>query len=751
MRCALVAFVAAAVLAAQESAPTSRPAENRLAREKSPYLRQHATNPVDWYPWGEEAFERARRENKPIFFSSGYASCHWCHVMARESFENAEIAAYLNAHFVCVKLDREERPDVDRIYLEACLLLTGSGGWPLTAFLAPDRRPFYLATYLPPDDRDGVPGFLSIAKGAERVWREKGADVVEAAASFAEGFALRHLPTPAVEKLLADLERRAFAAVLAASSRPAAESRAEDAEPTAADEEADAWRARVVRAREELDRRRAASRPADLLVRTAARLNALEDVDIGGIGLQPKFPAVPNLFALLRASARSGAPEGRVQVERQLRAMLNGGIRDRLAGGWHRYAVDRRWETPHFEKMLYDQALMAQALLEAWQISGDAAYARAARETLDFCLRDLALQDGGFAAALDAESPGGEGAYYVWTRAELRQALSGEKYAALALWAGFEADGVKEDDAATLCERTPLADVAGILKTDAATAAARVDAACADLAAVRAKRPPPRRVDAAIAGWNALLVSALARAGGAWEDARYLKAAVELQGFLDAKLRGKDGLYLRRRAGGESAHRGDLSDQSFALLALLDLHEATLDPTWRARAAELASAIVATFGSEDGGLYDSVADDLPWRTRETTDEATPSAAGAAALGFARLALSTENAADRARAERLLAFLEPRGADSPADHPTTSVAADLLRGKAARAEFHGEASVGRMMAAGLRVGYRPFVVLTTAARNEPVERPFATVCVGTTCLEPAFDVRSLAARADSAVK
>jgi uncharacterized protein YyaL (SSP411 family) len=787
---------ASSAAASRSAAP--RPAEtrpaagrNRLGLEKSAYLRAHAEQPVHWYAWGEEAFAAARRENKPIFFSSGYASCHWCHVMARESFANAEIAAFLNEHFICVKLDREERPDIDRVYLEACVQLTGTGGWPLTAFLTPERRPFYLATYLPPDDRGEEPGFLSICRAVVKLWRDRAAELDEAGASFVEGFSLRHLPTSDLEALVRDLERRSFASVLAAASRPA------DSRETA-DEDADAWRVRVVRARDELERRRAAPVAGPSLLEAAAkRLRDLEDPEAGGFGLQPKFPATTNLSVLLRAGARSaagaagaagttapgaagggsnannpsgtggtggtggagaasnpaaaGGGEERAVVERQLRGMLRGALRDRLAGGWHRYAVDRHWLEPHYEKMLYDQALIAVAYLEAWQLGRELAYAATVRETLDFLRRAMRVPGGGFASAFDAESNGEEGAYYLWSRADLRATLDPASFAVVALWAGFEGDGVEEDRRASLGERVALDDVAGVLKLELPAARAALAAGLAKLATARAVRPAPKRIEAVITGWNALAVSAFARAALAFQDPELLAEAESALATIDRLLLSKDGLYRRRAVEGEAAFAGELADQAYVLLALLDLHEATLDRAYLGRAQALAAKIVAAYGAADGGLYDSTAADLPWRTREATDDAWPSGAGAALQGFVRLALMTAAEDDRTRAERLAAYLKPRAADSPADHGTVVVALDLLEGKSARVEIHGDAVVGRMLAAEVRGRFLPFTVVVRAIDETPVERPHAVVCIGKTCLEPAYDAAALNAALDSAFR
>ncbi|HYC78858.1 MAG TPA: DUF255 domain-containing protein, partial [Planctomycetota bacterium] len=547
------------------SAPASRPAW-RLAGEKSLYLRLHADDAVRWYPWGDEALAEARRLGRPIFLSSGYASCHWCHVMARESFRDPAVAALLDARFVCVKLDREERPDVDRVYLEACVNLTGRGGWPLTVFLTPDGLPFYATTYVPPDGDE--PGFGALVRALGDVWAERRDEVEASAEAATEAFSLPHLSTRQLDARIADLERRRMEVLLdaGAASRPASGADVDGAASrpeSDAERLADRLRARIERLREARAARATGAPTPDgaaLLARCAARLLALEDVEHGGFGFAPKFPAPLNLLALLRDHARRGGEATLAAVRRQLAAMERGALRDHLGGGWHRYATDRRWTAPHYEKMLYDQALLASAYLEAWRTTGDAALAARVRETLDFCLETLRRPDGLFAAALDAESGGVEGAWYLWTRREIDAALAPDDAAALRAWAGF--DAVERDEPQSLAERVAPEVAAAAIGAPLTTFQVRLARGKATLRERRAARPPPARVDHALAGWNALTVSALADAGLALGVPRYVDAAIAAMDALDARMRRDDGLYARRSADGEARFLGELSDQA---------------------------------------------------------------------------------------------------------------------------------------------------------------------------------------------
>ena len=458
---------------------------NRLAAEKSPYLRQHAENPVDWHPWGEEAFDKARREDKPILVSIGYSTCHWCHVMERESFENEEIARMMNESFVCVKVDREERPDVDKIYMTAVQAITGQGGWPLNAFLTPDLKPFYGGTYFPPAARYCQPGFPDLLRRIAELWKTRRRDVESDAGKLSElvqGYLAARTPRAAVLPAVFD---RAFAAYAGAF-----------------------------------------------------------DPENAGFGGAPKFPMPVNLNFLLREHARSGKKEALDMVLATSRAMAAGGVCDQVGGGFHRYGVDARWRVPHFEKMLYDNAQIAACLVEAWQVSGEEALARAARRALDYLLRDLASDEGAFFSAEDADSAppeGGEkaeGAFYLWTRHELDSAL-GADAEAFRFRYGVEDDGNAPADPHgefsgknILYEARSIEKAAAKFNIPVNDLAPRLERCLDKLRARRENRARPGLDDKVLACWNGLAISAFAKAAQAFGDARYLEAARRAAAFL---------------------------------------------------------------------------------------------------------------------------------------------------------------------------------------------------------------------------
>jgi uncharacterized protein YyaL (SSP411 family) len=564
----------------------SRP-PNRLSAETSPYLLQHARNPVDWFPWGDEAFEVARRTGRPVFLSVGYSTCHWCHVMAEESFEDAEIAAFLNAHYVAVKVDREERPDVDAIYMAATQAMTGGGGWPMSVWLDHERRPFLAGTYFPPRDgeRGALRGFLSILQDVAEAWEKEPARVEAVAARVADAVRL---------------------AVGAAAPRPA------DAPGAAVLHEA--WRACA---------------------------GAFDERHGGFVGA-PKFPSSFPVRALLRYHRRAREPRALEMVVRTLEAMAAGGIHDQLAGGFHRYATDAGWRVPHFEKMLYDNALLAVAYAEAWQVARRPDFARVVRTTLDWMVREMAGPDGGFIAATDADSEGVEGRYYAWSAAEIRRVLGAEA-------ARFEAfHGVAEEG--------PFdgANVLHLPRPDEAEWEALAGARSRLLAA-RSARTPPARDEKRIAAWNGLAISALAFGGRVLAEPRWVAAAEEAARFLLGALRPEGRLRRSWTAGRPSAVQGFLADHAFVVQGLLDLHEATFDPRWLEEAVALADATEARFADPDGGWFVTAADAEPLLARErpTRDGAEPSGASVAALNALRLAAFTVDDRWRRIAERAL--------------------------------------------------------------------------------------------------
>jgi uncharacterized protein YyaL (SSP411 family) len=597
---------------------------NRLGAERSPYLRQHADNPVDWFPWGPEAFAKARDEAKPIFLSIGYSTCHWCHVMAHESFESPETAALLNEYFVPVKVDREERPDVDRVYMAYVQGLHGHGGWPLSAWLTPELKPFYGGTYFPPGDRGGRAGFPGILRAIARGWREER------------------------PRLLAEGER-AVAALHRAEAAPAEQ--ADDDGMAAA---GDAFEGAFQYFHEAFD---------------AAR---------GGFGGAPKFPRAGNLAFLFRCAAVQGvaseAGAAAVRMAAQtLRQMARGGIHDQVGGGFHRYAVDADWFVPHFEKMLYDQAQIALNALEAWQATGDERHAWLARDILDYALRDLADPRGGFYSAEDAdskpapsaglESPAGasakegesiEGAFYVWTDFEIEAALAPEDAALVIAHFGVTVDGnvpAERDPRGEFSGRNilaqvrPLAETARMLGLDPPAANDRLQASLERLRAARGGRPRPHRDEKIIAAWNGLMISALARAAvvpaEALADRRaaYLAAAERAAQFLRSDLAdpARGVLY---RAGREGGIEGFAEDYAFCIQGLLDLYEAGFDLGWLQWAERLQAKMDELFWDEAaGGYFNSAAGaaDIVARLKEDYDGAEPAPSSVAASNLLRLA------------------------------------------------------------------------------------------------------------------
>jgi len=526
---------------------------NRLAGETSPYLLQHAENPVDWYPWGPEALERARAEDRPILLSIGYSACHWCHVMAHESFEDGDTAALMNRLFVNVKVDREERPDLDAVYMNAIVSMTGHGGWPMTVFLMPDGRPFYGGTYFPPAPRMNMPAFRQVLAAVDDVWRTKRADV-----------------TGMAEKLTSAL---GAAAEQAASDDPLTE---------------------------------------DLLTGALPALRYAFDTEWGGFGTAPKFPPSAALGFLLRLHARTGAGDALAMARGTLDGMALGGMHDLVGGGFHRYAVDRIWLVPHFEKMLYDNAQLATAYLEAWAATGEPRYRDVAEGTLDYLLRELRLPEGGFASAQDADTDGVEGSTYVWTPADLERVLGPEDAAAAAAYYGVTPEGNFEGATVLRASGEPPPNLADIR---------------ARLLAARDERPQPARDDKAVAAWNGLALAALAQ--GAWRLGRddLLDAALRCAEFLDERMTRPDGRLLRSYRDGNARIPAFLDDYAAVAHGRLELATATGDPRHLARAEELARAAVELFADDRNGgfLYSARdAERLVAQHKEFDDNPTPS-------------------------------------------------------------------------------------------------------------------------------
>jgi len=562
----------------EEGAKEGRKA-NRLLAEKSPYLLQHAYNPVDWYPWGEEAFEKARKEMKPILLSVGYSTCHWCHVMARESFEDEEIGKFLNAHFVSIKLDREERPDVDRVYMTALQAMSGDGGgWPLNVFLTPDLKPFYGGTYFPPRTKGGRPGFLEVLQEMERMWREQGEEV---RGSAGENFT----------KLQEYLEARGREEGGAVTWNP------------------------------------------EWLTKAATELMESGDPTDGGWGGAPKFPQPSHLRFLMRC----GDEKAREFAFLTCRKMMDGGIYDQLMGGFHRYSVDAVWLVPHFEKMLYDQAQLIDVYLDAWQLSGDPAFRKVVEETADYVLRDLTHAEGGFWSAQDAGSEGKEGKCYCWTEGQLKGLLSEEEFAVVKKHYGVTASGNFVDHS----DPEPLADqnILNVVEPGRAMSAeekALLESGVVKLRAERLKRVPPSTDDKVLASWNGLMIAALARAGRVLKEPRYLAAAEKAHGFVVARLwDAEKGVLYHRWRDGERDDSQQAESYLYFLRGSRVLYEMTLKPGYLEMAVRLAEgARVRFYDEKHAGFFDGEnREDLVMRLKDDFDSALPTPGSVGTVEF----------------------------------------------------------------------------------------------------------------------
>ena len=611
---------------------------NRLAGEKSPYLLQHAHNPVDWYPWGEEAFAKARAHEKPIFLSVGYSTCHWCHVMERESFENERIAALLNRDYIAIKVDREERPDVDRIYMTFVQATTGSGGWPMSVWLTPELEPFFGGTYFPPENRYGHPGFASILGQIAEAWRNNRAQIMESARDV-------------VEQLKKHSE-------VAAPRRP-----------DAIDD--------------------------DLLDGGFQVFRRTFDSQMGGFGGAPKFPRPSVLYFLMRFYARTCNREALDAALLTLREMAKGGMHDQLGGGFHRYSVDERWFVPHFEKMLYDQGQLATAYLEAFQITHDPAYADTARRIFDYVLRDMTDRDGGFFSAEDADSvidpenPAvkGEGAFYIWSAEEI-EALVPSPAAEWFCHSFGVADGgnVANDPHQEFTGRNILYQAATVAETaeqfgrDEDEVRAGIESASRLLLEARGRRVRPHLDDKILTSWNGLMISALALGGTVLEEPRYAKAARRAAEFLVATMwREESGTLLRRYREGEAAIPGFLDDYTLLAQALIDLYETQFDLRHLELAIRLMEKAIELFGdAAGGGFFSSGASDagLVMRLKEDYDGAEPSGNSVAVLNLLRLERIAGRSDFGGAAEAALAAFRERLSLAPAALPYMLAAAEF---------------------------------------------------------------------------
>jgi uncharacterized protein YyaL (SSP411 family) len=642
---------------------------NRLIRESSPYLLQHAHNPVNWYPWSDEAFARAKRENKPIFLSVGYSTCHWCHVMERESFEDEEIAAYLNRHFIAIKVDREERPDIDSVYMTAVTILTGRGGWPMTVIMTPDKEPFFGGTYFPP------------RKG----FRGSRAGLVDILAEMVSLY--KNEPTQVVARAQELSQRVEHAAAI--QPGPGV--------------------------------------PSDKVIAVAAQnLGRMFDPVDGGFGGAPKFPQPSRLSLLLRYARRTGDTGATAMVATTLDKMAAGGIYDQVGGGFHRYSTDAQWLVPHFEKMLYDNAQLAVVYLEAWQSSGDSAYRRVAREILDYVAREMTSPEGGFYSATDADSPtpsghDEEGWFFTWTPEEFERLLGAEDAAVVS--SAFAVTKRGNFEGRNILHRVKTdQELASELGLAPKRVAEVIQGARTTLYDARASRLPPIRDEKIIAAWNGMMAAAFAKAGWVLAEARYVEVAARAARFVLEQMRAEDGALVRTYRGGKKGSASFLDDYTFMVAACLDLYEATGDAAWIERAVELQTdQDLRYLDEQNGGYYLTAVDGeaLLVREKPVYDRAVPSGNSVAANNLLRLHDFTGDPKWRRRAERLFASLAFQVTRSPTGFPLLLVALDRYYDTALEVALIAPASREEASALGerLRESFVPNKVFTLLTDSE----------------------------------
>jgi uncharacterized protein YyaL (SSP411 family) len=720
-----------AVLRRSESASTEkREHTNRLAHEKSPYLLQHAHNPVDWYPWGEEAFAKARRENKPIFLSVGYSTCHWCHVMAHESFENEEVAAIMNREFVNIKVDREERPDVDRVYMTFVQATTGGGGWPMSVWLTPDLKPFVGGTYFPPEDRYGQPGFTKVLERIATAWKENRDKIVEQGG-------------------------KVVSALRESQSAAGAEGKIEVA----------------------------------ILDTAYQQIERSYDPQEGGFGNAPKFPRPVTLNFLTRFYARDPRSDsGKHALEMALftlRKMAAGGMHDHIGGGFHRYSVDRYWHVPHFEKMLYDQAQLAVAYLDAFQITRDRQYEAVARDILDYVARDMTSKEGGFFSAEDADSPVAagddrghavtkEGVFYIWTKKEIDDAL-GDAAEIFNFHYGVQGHGNAPEGSDPhdefrgkniLIERHTIAETAQHFRKSEEDIAKSLAQSREKLFAIRVQRPRPHLDDKIIAAWNGLMVSAYARAAQVLDDARYLEIAARDAKFLQTNLHDSSrNILYRNYRGGRSDIEGFADDYAFVIQGLLDLYEASFDVEWLKFAMQLQETQDRLFFDEQNGGYFSTSgkdQSVFLRMKDDNDGAEPAASSVAALNLLRLSQFRDDKQMGDRGRKTIDAFATTLSHFPSAMPQMLVSLDYSLSKPRQIVIAGkkDASETKALLKEAHRHFLPKIMLLFAdgaegqkylgEKNEAIRamsmlngKPAAYVCENFTCKAPVTDPEQLA--------
>jgi uncharacterized protein YyaL (SSP411 family) len=684
---------------------------NHLINETSPYLLQHAHNPVDWYPWGPEAFEKAQRENKPIFLSIGYSTCHWCHAMAHESFEHPEVARLMNEAFVSIKVDREERPDIDSVYMSACQLMTGSGGWPLSIIMTPDKKPFFAATYIPRESRFGLTGMTELIPHIRELWATQ------------RGKAL-------------NLSNE-IAAVLQRTSPDTHSEKINEA-------------------------------TLDL---TYEQLDERFDEQHGGFSSAPKFPSPHNLLFLLRYWKRSGKKAALDMVEKTLQAMRRGGIYDHIGFGFHRYSTDSQWLVPHFEKMLYDQAMLAMAYTEAYQATRKEDYGKTAREILTYVLRDMTAQEGGFCSAEDADSEGEEGKFYLWMQEEVRQSLGSEETDFAARVFNIEKDGNFAEQATgrksgvnILHLRKTLGELASDLNLSQQDLQSHLEGMRQKLFAYREKRIHPIKDDKILTDWNGLMIAALAKGAKAFDEPEYAKAACRAADFILENMRKPDGRLWHRYRDGQAGVQANVDDYAFLIWGLIELYEAIFNAKYLEVALAMTGDMVKHFWDEDGsGLYLTPDDgeSLLVRKKEIYDGAIPSGNSVAMLNLLRLGRMTANSDLEEKAARISSAFSRSVKQLPSAHTQLMVALDFGIGPCYEVVIAGntQAEDTKAMVRALSTHFLPNkVVLLNPSGRESTEitklakfiknqssigsRATAYVCMNYNCKLPTTDINKM---------
>ncbi|MDP3980979.1 MAG: thioredoxin domain-containing protein [Chlamydiota bacterium] len=706
----------------QNSEQTQLVKTNRLIHEKSPYLLQHAENPVDWYPWSDEAFEKAISENKPVFLSIGYSTCHWCHVMEEESFENSEIANLLNQYFVSIKVDREERPDIDHIYMMAVQLMTGSGGWPLTVFLNPQtREPFFGGTYFPPDDRWGRSGLKSILPSIHEAWNKNRKGILKSGTSLLKLLKEQNSLTGSGGEVL---DQSIF----------------------------------------------------DL---SYGRYETSFDEAYGGFGSSPKFPSPHNLALLLRIAQQKPGSKALQMVEKTLDAMAQGGIHDHLGGGFHRYSTDQYWHVPHFEKMLYDQATLSQVYLEAYQITGKPLYADTARDIFDYVLREMTSEEGVFYSAQDADSAADatkpefktEGAYYVWTHEEMAGALDELSMDVVSYYFDVQEFGNVHVDPheefhgknILFLAHTP-AECAKHFKKDEKEIQAILSKAKITLLNLRSIRPHPHLDDKVLSDWNGLMIASLARGARVLGEEKYAKAAEKAAQFILTTMRRDDGRLMHRYRDGETAITGFLDDYAFFIYGLIELYQSTFNSRYLLEAVLLAQDMQKFFGDTQSGGFFLTGTDAPTliiRSKDIYDGAIPSGNAIAALDLLILSAYTENASLTVNAQKIFSAYAYQILQNPNAYAQMLVAFDFYMGPVREIVFSGDLNQPSIQAMRDETAkhFLPRAVMALHPKTEGkkeiealipfirdydliAEEPVAYVCVNRVCQLPSKNPESL---------